>query len=346
MDGLSIELTNACNRRCLHCLRNKADTPEFLPLNLARKILVQAKALGFRTICLTGGEVALYPQLAEFLTVVVEEGFTFNLVTNGHRFTQKILPLLMIPENREKLTGVCISLDGAKPETHDALRGPGSFREVIEAATICEHEKISLAFKSVITNFNKEDLTELALLGAGLGAQEQSFLQPYPTPRLLSEGVIPAPREFRSIFNWINNSLAKILKIRLNIEGAGSHRVLFTCANLLQTVNVDYQGNLILCCNLSHIVQEEGTPSSFGREWLADLKEVSLKEGIIRHYDGVAKLMESRLQDMDELKGLTYIPCYWCLHHFGKLDWLRNFPESPWFNGVRGGKEPCEPLDE
>jgi len=339
MDGLSLELTNACNRRCLHCLRNKSDPIEFLPLSLAREILGQARDLGFRTICLTGGEVALYPHLEEFLAVVVDQGFTFNVVTNGHRFATKLLPLLLAPKNREKLTGICFSLDGAKTETHDSLRGPGAFREVVEAIAICEHEKIPLALKCVITNFNKEELTDLALLAAGLGVQELSFIHPFPTPRLIREGIIPKPGELQRIIRQISNGLAKLLKIKINIEGSGFRRVLFTCANLLQTINVDYQGNLILCCNLSHIVQDEGVPSTFGREWLADLKEVPLKEGVIRHFHGTAQLMEARVKDMDDLAGLTYIPCYWCLRHFDKLEWLRDFPESPWAVGVlaKGG---------
>jgi MoaA/NifB/PqqE/SkfB family radical SAM enzyme len=335
MDGLTIELTNACNRQCRHCIRNKVDPREFLPLTLARDILAQAESLGFHTICLTGGEVSLYPHLEEFITLVVDHGFTFSLVTNGHHFRDKLLPLLSTPKNREKLTAVCFSLDGATAETHDALRGPGSFREVLEAVTLCKLANIPFSLKSFISNFNKTELTDLAMLGADLGTQDHGFLHPFPSPRLIREGVIPDSEELRSIVRWITENLAKALRPRISLEGYGGRTVLFTCQNILRSTNIDFQGNLLLCCNLSHVAQEEGVPSSFGREWLANLKEVSLKDGIIRHFDGIARLMEARLQDKDELKGLTYIPCYWCLQHFGKLDWLRDFPESPWFNGVR-----------
>jgi MoaA/NifB/PqqE/SkfB family radical SAM enzyme len=334
MDGLTIELTNVCNRTCVHCIRNKVDPPEFLPLALAREILVQAEALGFRTICFTGGEVALYPHLEELLALVVEHGFTFSLVTNGHRFQKKVLPFLRASKNREKLETVCFSLDGTTVETHDALRGPGSFREVLEAATLCKLAHIPFSLKSFISNFNKEELTDLALLGADLGTKDHGFLHSFPSPRLLKEGVIPSPGELHKIAEWIANNLAKALKHRISVEGYGSRTVLFTCQNVLRNTNVDFQGNLILCCNLSHVTQGEGIPSSFGQEWLADLKETPLKEGIIRHFQGLAQLMEARLRDMDDLEGLTYIPCYWCFKHFGKLDWLRDFPESPWAAGV------------
>ncbi len=334
MDGLTIELTNICNRNCLHCTRNKADAPEVLPIALAREILNQARALGFRTVCLTGGEVALYPYLEKFLDLMVEQGFTFNLVTNGHRFRENLLPLLSAPKIREKLTGVGFSLDGAKPETHDALRGPGSFREVVEAATLCQLAGLPLGFKTVITNFNKEELTEVALLGADLAAQDHGFLHPFPSPQAIREGVLPPPDEVREILEWVAGSLAKALRPKILVEGFGHRTTLFTCYNILQGANLDFQGNLILCCNLSHVTREKGQPSVFGREWLADLKEITLRDGLIRHYHAVAQLMEARLRDMEKLKDPTFIPCYWCFLHFGKLEWLRDFPESPWSAGV------------
>jgi MoaA/NifB/PqqE/SkfB family radical SAM enzyme len=340
MDGLAIELTNVCNRRCLHCIRNKEDPAAFLPLALAREILVQARALGFRDISLTGGEVALYPYLEEILALVVDLGFTFNLVTNGHRFRENLLPLLSAPKIRENLTEVCLSLDGAKPETHDALRGPGSFREVVEAATLCQFKKIPFCLKSVITNFNKVELTELALLGATLEAQDQSFLHPFPAPRSIRGGVIPDPEELRRTVEWIVNSLAKALRTNIRIEGFVSRTTLFECPNILKGINLDFQGNLVLCCNLSHVTREDGHPSVFGREWLGDLNNMSLREGVIRHYHGVAQLMEARVRDAENLDELTFIPCYWCFKHFGKLEWLRDFPESPWSAGILE-KEAC-----
>jgi sulfatase maturation enzyme AslB (radical SAM superfamily) len=346
MDGLSIELTNACSRRCLHCFRNKEDPPDFLPLPLARDVLNQARNLGFQTVCLTGGEVALYPDLEEILKLLVKHNFTFTLVTNGHRFREKLLPLLAGPQVREKLKLVCLSLDGASAESHDALRGSGSFREVVEAATLCQFKGIPVSFKSVVTNFNKEELSELALLGANLEAQDQSFLNPLPAPRSVREGVIPLPDEMREIMEGIIGILAKAMHPRILIEGFSSRTALFSCSNILHCTHMDYQGNQILCCNLSHSAREEGQSSVFGREWLGNLKEMPLREGLVRHYHRIAQLMEARVRDIERLNDLTFIPCFWCLQHFGKLDWLRDFPESPWFIGVRGEKETCGRLNE
>lgn len=334
MDGLSFELTNACNRRCLHCFRNRHDPPGFLPLSLARETLAQAGPLGFKTLCLTGGEPALYPDLAGLLALVAEQGFTFSLVTNGHRFREAFLPLLTAPPIRERLSVVCFSLDGARAASHDALRGPGSFREVVEAATLCHLADLPLAFKTVITNFNKDELTEVALLGASLGAQDQGFLHPLPAAAALRKEAFPPPEEVGDLLAWIEGTLAKALRHRIFLEGWGPPTPLFTCPNLLQGAHVDYQGNLILCCNLSHLKGEARKPSVFGREWLGDLTTMPLREGLGRHFQVVARLMEARLGETEKLAGLNLIPCYWCQRHFGKLEWLRDFPDSPWSAGV------------
>lgn len=333
---LSIEPTNLCNRNCLHCLRNKADELESIPLETVDNILSQAKLLGMKRVGLTGGEVAIYPHLEGLVRMIVDYGFNFNMVTNGFMFKDRILPLLLEPKIRKRLDGVCFSLDGATAETHDALRGRGSFKEVMEAATLCRLKEIRVSLKSAITNFNKDEITELALLGATLGVEEQGFLSLYPTPTLIKKRIIPSPDELNRIVHWIMGSLARTVRTRIHIEGYSSEGVIFSCSNILHGINIDYQGNLILCCNLSHVT-EDGKPTTFGDELLADLKEVSLREGIIRHFKAVARLMEARLRDMEKLSGLTYNPCYWCFKHFGKLDWLRDYPDSPWAEGMLKG---------
>ena len=107
--------------------------------------------------------------------------------------------------------------------------------------------------------------------------------------------------------------------------------VLLDCRQLTDYLNVDYQGNLIFCCTLSHMTLGDGIPTSFGGELLGDLKEVSLQEAIVRKFHKAAEVVEARLNRDGNPKGLSETPCHWCLKYFGKLDWLRrDFPDSPW----------------
>jgi hypothetical protein len=331
MKTIVLEPTNRCNRSCRHCFRNKADPPGSLPLETADAALSQAAALGFKVVCLTGGEVALYPHLGELLRLIVARRFDFTLVTNGYRFPEYVLPLLLEPKVKERMVSVSFSLDGVRAQTHDGLRGPKSFREVIEGTTLCRNHHLPFSLKSTITTSNRGEFAELALLGARLGAAEHDFLYPFPSPNFIRSGLLPSPREMQDTVPWIKDNLLGFTWNRIRLEGHSMGGVLLDCGQLVDCLNLDYQGNLIFCCTLSHMTLGDGIPTSFGRELVADLKEVSLKEAIVRKFHQAAEVMEARLNGDGHPKGLSETPCHWCLKYFGKLDWLlHDFPDSPW----------------
>jgi pyruvate-formate lyase-activating enzyme len=339
MNIIALEPTNLCNRSCRHCFRNLADPPGFLPLETADTVLSQAELLGFKVVCLTGGEVALYPHLGDLLRLIAARGFNLNLVTNGCRFREYVLPLLLEPEVKERLTSVCFSLDGARAETHDGLRGPKSFREVIEGLTLCRTHRIPVSLKSVVTMLNQGELTELALLGAKLGAFEHAFLYPLPTPGLIREGLLPPFEELNDTMQWIATNLAVAVRPRITVEGYSVNGVILNCGHLVDVFNVDWQGNLIFCCTLSHVTLGDGIPTPPGRELVADLKKVSLKEGIARQFRLASEFMAAKMNDGGN-GGLSETPCHWCLKYFGKFEWLKDFPDSPWTARLQGWNRP------
>lgn len=340
MKIIVLEPTNQCNRSCRHCFRNKADPPGFLPLEIADTVLGQAKDLGFKKVCLTGGEVALYPHLGDLLRMIAARGFDFTMVTNGYRFPDYVLPLLLEPGVKERLASVSFSLDGVRPETHDGLRGPKSFREVLEGMNLCRNHRLPLSLKSVITTANRGELTELALLGVRMGAAEHGFQYPLPTPTFIREGLVPAPRELEDTIRWIQNNLVGLTRNQISVEGHSTKGLILNCGHLVDFLNVDYQGNLIFCCTLSHITVGDGIPTSFNGELVADLKEVSLKEAIVRQFHKAAEIMEARLGDGGNPEATSETPCLWCLKYFGKLDWLQDFPDSPWRDWLMAEKPP------
>lgn len=330
MQVIGLEPTNQCNRRCRHCFRNRADPPGFLLLETAEAVLAQAAALGFKRVYLTGGEVALYPQLGDLLRFMVDLGFDFTLVTNGYRFPDYVLPLLLEPRIREGLVYLSFSLDGVRAETHDGLRGPQSFREVSEAMLLCQNHQLPFNLKTVLTTANRGELSELALLGARLGAAEHDFLYPFPTPDFIRSGLLPSPEDSADTVRTIRDNLMGVTRTKINVDGYSLDGVMLNCGNLVDYLNVDYQGNLIFCCLLSHMTQGDGVPTSNGGELLADLKQVPLSTAIVRQFRQAAEVMVARLNGGGNLSDLALTPCLWCLKYFGKLAWLKDFPNSPW----------------
>src|SRR3954468_18728675 len=135
---IAFHLTDRCQLDCQHCLRDPAQTPKDLPLAIVRKVLAEAKSLYHSgQVALTGGEPTLHPEFEGVLDAIVEHGFTWHMVTNARRFERLMDLLKRVPARREALTAINLSLDGADEATHDGIRGKGSFREVMLAATLC-----------------------------------------------------------------------------------------------------------------------------------------------------------------------------------------------------------------
>lgn len=331
MITLVIEPTNACDLQCLHCMRNKADPVGCLPLSFVEDILRQARRLGFRHISFTGGEIGVYPHVEELFDLCATYEFRFGFVTNGSFFVERIWPAISRPAVRPFLEGICFSLDGASPRTHDALRGATSFQKIIRALTVCKYRGVSTSLKTMVTNLTKHELLEIALLGAAFGVRQHGFLFPYPTPTLLERHLLPDPEELLRTMQWIQGSLSRIVRSHIYVEGySGLQTGLIMCSNILYSLNVDYQGNVVICCNMSHPTAD-GVPSRKGREVVANLHEVPLAEAVARHFEACASLQRARAEALERpLDPLERNACIWCLKHFDKLGWLRRFPDSPW----------------
>lgn len=81
----SIELTDKCNARCLHCYGNFApENINELPLESAFFILESLHEIGIKIIEITGGEPSIYPYTAEIINKAFQIGIpTIMFLSNG-----------------------------------------------------------------------------------------------------------------------------------------------------------------------------------------------------------------------------------------------------------------------
>ncbi len=338
---LSLETTNACNLRCLHCMRDKLEDRRFIPLDVVQKVLREAKTYGIWFVSLTGGEPTLHPQLEELLETIAGEDFNFRLITNGFQFKSKVLPILLRPHIKKHLQHVSISLDGATAKTHDANRGEGAFKTSMEMLSLCKLKEIPFNLMTVVNNFNKSELTDIALLGSSLGTLAHFFGPLHVTPSSIREAIVPPPDETKRLMSFITRTLVKELKVPIVVgSGAYCSAPLIDC-NVFkgELLHVDFLGNAIFCCTVTHPT-DEGKPDDLGEEVLADLKCEPLGTAIVRQRLLIAKMIEERVRahDAGTLSELDHFPCHWCFERFGKLGWLESYPESPWSASVHKGQ--------
>jgi len=126
---LTVAITGACNLNCRHCWVSAGEktSHSHLPLPLLRPLLEEFAAIGGDGVRITGGEPLCHPHWLNILQLCRSLGFkTVALQTNAMLFRNKHLAALR--ELDFPGFSIQISLDGATAQTHDLVRGKGSFR--------------------------------------------------------------------------------------------------------------------------------------------------------------------------------------------------------------------------
>ncbi len=150
------EFTLKCNLRCSHCgssagisRHNELKTKECFGLceDLAE--------LGCEDVSLMGGEPFLRNDWFSVAQCIKDLGMNLNFVSNGtilDRYINKVCQL------KPKVVG--ISIDGIK-ETHDSIRGKGTFEKAINSIDLLRDRGIQTTVITTVSKLNFKDLPKL-----------------------------------------------------------------------------------------------------------------------------------------------------------------------------------------
>jgi MoaA/NifB/PqqE/SkfB family radical SAM enzyme len=324
MARLVIELTNRCNLRCLHCFTERHAATGDLPLPILDKALHEGKGCGIDHLAFTGGEPTIHRQFGEIIRRVCEAAYTFSLVSNGSNFAQ-MAPLLQ--QYRHWFAGVTFSLDGAQEATHDRLRGTGSYRRVMRAASLCVFNDLPFTLNMVLTAQNRGEVEAMVRLATRLGSRGVRFGHLMPTAETALQGLDldPHERQETEAVIWRLQQQAPIVGMA---PGYFSAAPFFPCGPLeLEEFNLDYQGNLTLCCHLSGY-----SGANDATDVLGNLRDISLAEACARFRQRVAVYLAEKQARLERgaFGALDHFPCWYCVKYLNKVAWLDNFPQHSW----------------
>jgi sulfatase maturation enzyme AslB (radical SAM superfamily) len=320
-------LANICNLHCSYCFRADENLysshAEFFPIELLRRVIAEARTtVNITRVSFTGGEPTLHPAFAETLTAVAGAGLTTSFVTNGWHF-DRVWPA--IQENRAAVSHVAFSLDGVTREGHDRWRGKGSFDRLVRAFSRCYMTNLPFVMKIVIRRDLVDQLEQIALFAARMGAASLHFAHVMPTSTAVADDSALTLEEQRVVQQEIA-ILARIFKMDIGID-AGYYNIDDTrppCAALAgMTMNIDYRGRLSLCCNLSGF---RGAAEE--QDVVADLNVESFASAYEKFRTLVAAQLQRRKDALAALRAqaatpdvYTGSPCMFCLQSFNKIPW-------------------------
>ena len=168
---VSFAITRRCNLKCPHCYSESVEKPhpKELTTEEAKEVISDVARLGTRMIIFDGGEPTLREDLPELVKHAADEGLTPLLGSNGMKETlsRELLRAL----RGAGLRAISISLDGAKPETHDSFRGvTGAWESTLKGIENCKEEGITFQIGTTLHKQNFEELPEIIDLAKKLGS--------------------------------------------------------------------------------------------------------------------------------------------------------------------------------
>lgn len=175
--ALDVYLTNACNLRCKYCFNLDDLSAPQIPLQDVCQILAAAYGKGHRYVSITGGEPFIYRRIFEVLDFAHDLGFWINILSHGGLLTdEKIRSLKSYWRLR-----VRISLDGANKETHDALRGQGTFDTTLARVDRLIEDGIAVGVGMTVSQQNVSEIPDMMDLCLSKGV---TFLRIIPVVRV------------------------------------------------------------------------------------------------------------------------------------------------------------------
>ena len=147
--SIQLHLTNECNLRCINCYANcgQPKTKELSEFDW-RKIILEFKRLGGKSIIISGGEPFLKHYLPELLSFIKENNLKTLVISNGTLIDRNIIDKI-----KDNIDIYRISLDGTNSEINDYIRGKGSFEKVINTLKILT--KIGAEIELAITIYKE-----------------------------------------------------------------------------------------------------------------------------------------------------------------------------------------------
>jgi MoaA/NifB/PqqE/SkfB family radical SAM enzyme len=318
---IGFALTQHCNLRCAHCIRDDVGTFVEIDANLVLRVLDEARERrGHVAASFTGGEPLLHRDWDRIIDGLRTRGIPYTFVSNGWHMSRFMPHIEAYAPSHVRL-----SLSGADAEVHDAERGRDSFRRVLHATLLLTTRRIPVSYSFIVDRRTRHQLHHARDLAADMQCAAIRYILPQPVPASAQRDTDLPPAEWWTVrreLQALADHAPRSPRIFLEY-GAPSDEPEAACGTkTLDRIYVDAHGRLSTCCQLSEYGGNE-------TDVVADLRTHTFAEAYDEYVRRVNALADSTAYPGGD-DALAAFPCMRCARASGKLDWLAQFPASPW----------------
>ena len=154
----TIEITNNCNFRCVHCYLNEKRN-DYLSYDNVTKFIDQFCTLGGMYLTITGGEPLLHPQFLDIYKYAIKKGLVITLFTNASLITDDIIHILSAYKPRR----IEITLYGYTNDTYQKVTGEHKINidKILKNIVKIKNAGIEILVKVFVLKDNYMDVEEI-----------------------------------------------------------------------------------------------------------------------------------------------------------------------------------------
>ena len=207
--GFQWHITDRCNLRCTHCYQEDYSGSNELGLDglerIADEIIKTLSKWNKKgDIAITGGEPLLREEMFPLINYLEssDDIASIDILSNGTLINESIVEQI---RDLKKVRCVQISLDGAATESHDAVRGKGTFDKVVAGVRLLRQNGISVNIMFTLQRRNMGDIPSIIDLATVEGISSLTIERFVPTgsgAKIRDE--LLSPEEIKRVFGYIS----------------------------------------------------------------------------------------------------------------------------------------------
>lgn len=226
--GVDIGTTNLCNAACIMCPHSRLKKMGTMEMGLYKKIIDNCAKLDIKLITLSFfGEPYLDKKIIEKIKYAKEKGLTVGFFSNASLITEELAKETIM----SGLDSITISFDGATKETYDKIRKNLDF-------DITKKNILNLIEWKALWGF---DTPEVNLVLVELEENKKEIKQFYKEWKNKVDNI-----NIINMRNWANDIQKEGTKESFHFNKKIKRK---PCALLWQKMVVDWNGEVVLCCD-------------------------------------------------------------------------------------------------
>ena len=255
LSEISIEILQRCPNRCIYCSsHSNPQATHIIPFEIIKNIIDDAKSLGCKTVCLSGGEPFLHPQILDIISYIAKQQLICYVYTSGIYMKDEVyssLPNEYIEAIRGMVDKVIFNVEADSSALYDQIMGTdvGGFDMMKKSINDCVSSGLVVETHVVPMQVNFKHLKSIFEMCYQLGVSKVSIL------RLVLQGRALVNLSLVKLTGEDSREVTKLIKalkeaykgkVRIGLPYSDSNCRIY-CKAASDKINVRYDGNVYPC---------------------------------------------------------------------------------------------------